>query len=353
MAIGLLIAFNGNCARISCQAADSSCNPFAILAGVRFFPRFIYSRNLTAATITGYSIDYTSGALSSAGFVSGDASSSLSMRPDGALLYSANSAHINTYFINQDSGALTLSNNQSASAPVMFLTDSNGRFGYSFATGSNSIDTYLLNDSGGMSFVSSSTDSGGMNYAAFHPGGRLLYVANSTSGDISTFTVDPSSGATSLLGQAPLAVARSVAIDPFGRFAYATDNTALLKIFQINVDGTLSLLGNATTGTFNTFVCASSDGRFVYTTNQTSADVSVLSVSSTGILTNVANRSAGSGPIGCALDRSGKYAYVNTPVGNVVPYSIDKSTGDLTQLSPIAAGSGAQGLAIQYQPAFP
>ena len=350
-----ILSFCANCRLVDdyCASADPTCNPLALIVLRRVYqPRFVYSGNFSGATITGYSLDYGSGMLTPLGTLATATSAHLSIHPGGRVLYSSNGTSLTSYVIDQGTGLLTAGATLPTVAASGLIPGAFGRFGYVLNTGSGTIDTYFLDgESGGMSFVSTTSANGTSNFAALHPGGLLLYVANS-SGNVSGFSVDPNTGLVALATQTPLAVARGVAIDPLGRYVYVTDNTNSLKVYSIQGDGSLLSIGTAPTGTFNTFVAAAPGAHSVYTTNQTSNDVSALSVGPTGALMSIANRAAGAGPIGIAIDFTGRYLYANGSSATLTAFAIDAVTGDLTQIGTQPAGTGAQAVAIHNQRVF-
>jgi len=344
----------------SCNAVDPSCSPLIILEFSRAAsPRFVYSANLTAGTINGYSVDHVSGNLTAFSSSTSIPNTNLiTVHPNGRFLYSANVNPASTttvYQIDQSSGTLTLANTipMAGNNPYIAVPDSTGRFAYVVNNTANTIGTYSLDGAtGNMTSVGSVASNGtNPNFIAIHPGGQYLYVANKNGNNISAFSIN--NGTLALIGQVGITNPIAVAIDPFGRYAYGTDLTSLLKIFSIGSDGNLTQIGTAPTGTFNTFVCVSANGRFVYVTNQTTSDVSVLSSGSSG-LTLVGNRSSGgTTAVGCATEPTGNYLYINnTGSGNFVLFKIDRTSGDITLVQALSAGAGAQGIAVQTQPGF-
>ena len=95
-----------------------------------------------------------------------------------------------------------------------------------------------------------------------------------------------------------------------------------------------------------------STGRFLYVTNNGSANVSGYTVNpGTGALTAVRGSpfAAGTGPEAIAIDPTGRFVFVANHVGNSVSaYTIDPGTGALAVVggSPFAAGSSPLGVAI-------
>lgn len=337
----------------TCLPADGDCAVGALLLYTpTLYPRFLYSGNLSANTITGYRINYSAGSVDSFGSVPQASNAHLSIHPNGKLLYAANGAAntVTTFVIDPFSGALNLSSSLNVNGPAAFTPAPAGAFGYLINTAAQTLETYILDPTGGALFFASTVSANGAsNHIGWHPDGRTLYIANS-SGNISTFTTDGATGQAILVASVPLAVARYVAVDPLGRFLYCTDNTSALKIFTINADRSLTQLASAATGSFNTVVTTSANGNLVYVTNQGTSDVSIFRVDSTGTLTPVATRPAGSSPIGVVADVTGKFVFVgNSGSLDVYGYRSNPATGDMTQFVTLPAGLGAQGLVIANQ----
>jgi len=185
---------------------------------------------------------------------------------------------------------------------------------------------------------------------AVAPNGRFAYfIRNDTSGFTpldgiaspnSTFTVQPG-----------ISGKRAIVIEPTGRFAYVTiagvENS--IEIYSITPNGpaagALNLLPGRvpTGGLLSNDVSADPTGRFLYTANSASGDLSMFSINPVnGGLTPLspATISVLGNPRTLKTDYSGKFLYVlNNGSAKVQVYAINQSTGMLSPL-PGEAGVG-------------
>ncbi len=119
--------------------------------------RFIYAANvgIGAYNVSAYSIDASSGALSEitgSPFAAGSAPFSLSVDPLGEFVYVANqsSRTVTPYTINQTTGALTAGTDVATeSNPQSITVDPSGQYVYVANYGSNSVSGYSINASSG------------------------------------------------------------------------------------------------------------------------------------------------------------------------------------------------------------
>jgi 6-phosphogluconolactonase (cycloisomerase 2 family) len=114
---------------------------------------FAYVANETAATISEYSINTSTGALtavSGSPLSTGSSPESLAVDPAGDYLYAVNVTAKNqvaAYSITSGSGALTLSGSPVAAGtfPVSIVLDPSGQFAYVANDTSNDISVYAVN----------------------------------------------------------------------------------------------------------------------------------------------------------------------------------------------------------------
>jgi 6-phosphogluconolactonase (cycloisomerase 2 family) len=181
---------------------------------------------------------------------------------------------------------------------------------------------------------------------AIAPNGRFAYfVRNETTGfghlGLSGLFTSPTS---TLSAQPGISGKRAITIEPTGRFAYVAiagvENS--IELYSITPNGpsagALNLLPNRvpTGGLLASDISADPTGRFLYTANSASGDISMFSINPvSGGLTPLspATISVGGNPRSLKADYSGKFLYVlNFGSAKVQVYAINQSTGMLSQI---------------------
>jgi 6-phosphogluconolactonase (cycloisomerase 2 family) len=143
------------------------------------------------------------------------------------------------------------------------------------------------------------------------------------------------------------------------RFVYvASTGSNNVSAYSINADGSLNSLLNYTVGTAPRFVLVHPAGRYLYTANHDSANISAFEISqATGALTTLASSPFGSStrPHTLAFDPQGRFLYVgheSARVAAVSAYTVNSATGELTQISgsPFAVASGSTPVSVHVSP---
>jgi len=301
-----------------------------------------------------YSTGTTTGVLASIGppvSSNDEGGRSLAVDPSGKFVYVTNwgegdtAGSISTYTINATTGALTSTGSINemcpglcAIAPWSIAVDPSGKFVYVANEGGlipTSVSILAINTTtGALASIGTVAAGGRAVSVAVHPTDKSAYVTNSDSNAISMYTVDATTGAltsagTIAAGTGPV----SVAVDPMGKFAYvANSGSNDASMYTINTTtGGLTSIGTIPAGTGPGFVAVDPTGKFTYVTNSASNDISMYSINgTTGALTSIGATAAGSAPTWIAIHPSGRFAYVtNSGSNNVSMYSIDASTGAL------------------------
>jgi 6-phosphogluconolactonase len=301
-------------------------------------PKFAYVTNEGSSSVSAYTIDGTTGALSpvpGSPFAAGLSPSSVAVDPSGKFAYVANqsSFNVSAYTIDGTTGALS---------PVP---------GSPFAAGS---------------FPRS---------VAVDPSGKFVYVANEcvpcSNGSVSAYTIDGTTGALSPVSGSPFAAGSfpvSVAVDPSGKFAYVVNsgsNLGFRNVSAYTIDGTTGALSPVSgspfaAGSFPVSVAVDPSGKFAYVANECDIESVLCSLNgtvsaftidrTTGALSPVPGSpfAAGSFPFSVAVDPSGRFAYVANLSGNVSAFTIDSTTGALGSVpsSPFAAGPSSLSVAV-------
>ncbi len=217
-----------------------------------------------------------------------------------------------------------------------------------------------LTSIGSVSFSPADRPNSGL---AVHPTGRFVYAttANPSPGYISLYLVDPMTGALTLSPTTYQAAnsPRAMTVDPTGRFLYAANNlgdtVSTLAVDLVN--GSLNRLSpgpilNGPPATEEpTSVAVHPSGRYLYTANSLSYDVSFYKVDpETGTLSDKETIPVpGVGRLaGIAIDPSGTYAFIGTSNGQAsqaISYRIE-SDGGLTEIGRNSTGAFVSQVAI-------
>ena len=142
-------------------------------------------------------------------------------------------------------------------------------------------------------------------------------------------------------------------------FAYVTDDkNNTVSAFEVNPStGALTAIAGPpfpNPGRASAAVTADPSGRFLYTTNDSSDDVTAYNIVQSGANSGALNLigtvvSGGSAPFGIAVEPRGHFAYVGNQGSNTVSgFAIDASTGALTPISgsPFSAAMTPSGVAV-------
>jgi len=362
-------------------------------ASVIYTPKFAYvanqGSNTIASTISAYKINASSGKItgvSGSPFADGGAgtfATSVTVDPSGRFGYVANAGtnSVSAYTINASTGALTAISGSPFAAglnPTSVTVDPSDRFAYVANGSSANVSAFTINSgTGALTPIGGSPfPAGGANTeplsVTVDPTGQFVYVASISlvggTGNIAALTIDPFTGALTAVSGSPFSTGsepctsgcevsypRSVAVDPSGRFAYVANDAKInsgyyMSSFAIDAGtGALTFLSLsvALSANQNPFYFVTTDplGQFVYAAE---ADIDGLSIdSSTGGLTNLTGSPfslpTGAVPFSVAVDPSGKFVYVaDAGTNEVTAFTIAATTGDLTAIAgdfAVAAGN--------------
>ena len=156
--------------------------------------------------ISTYTIDLTTGALTSVGqpIGAGDCSDSVSVDPFSKFAYVTNNQDddISIYSITATTGALkSLGTVATGSGPVSSAVHPSGKFAYVANRGSNDVSAYSINaNTGALTFTGTTAAGSGPSSIAIHPSGNFAYVTNSGSNSVSIYSIDAVTGALTLIG---------------------------------------------------------------------------------------------------------------------------------------------------------
>jgi 6-phosphogluconolactonase len=188
---------------------------------------FLYVADFADGNVTVLAIDGATGALTTGvsgspfGGGSGAGAVSIAIDPVGSFAYVANqtAATITAYSIDLTTGALKASGSplSTSSAPqAIAVGPAAANFVYAAnVTSTNDVASYAIASDGALTWKSTAGAQSLPVAVAVDPSGLFVYVANQNSGNVSVFTVDAATGALTPTGSPFLAGsgARSIAID--------------------------------------------------------------------------------------------------------------------------------------------
>ncbi len=327
-------------------------------------PQFAYVANYGGSSVSAYSINASTGALTAVAgspFAAGVYPDSIAVNPAGTVIYVANygDSTVSAYSINVSSGALTpVAGSPFASGPNPYSVTINpaGTLAYVSNYIGNSISVYSIAANGALTPIAGSPFAAGSNPSAvkINPAGTMAYVTNAGSNNVSAYSIG-SNGALTPIAGSPFAVGVSpeaVILNPAGTFAYVTnEGSGSVSAFSVAGNGALTpVAGSPFTAGSNPYaVMVNPMGTLAYVANYNGGNISAYSIGSNGALTPVVGSPfvTGATPSSIAINLAGSLAYVTNVGGNVWAYSIG-SNGALTPVagSPFAAGASPMSIAV-------
>jgi 6-phosphogluconolactonase (cycloisomerase 2 family) len=242
-----------------CVPSPGSCAPWSL--AVHPSGKFAYVANeggFTPTSVSMYSIDATTGALTSIGLIPTEGRATyVSVDPSGKFAYVANGGensdgspgvNVLMYAINATTGALTSIGTVAAdSLPTSIAVHPSGKFTYVANAGSNNVSLYTIDTTTGALTSAGLVAAGtGPTSLALDPAGRFAYVVNSRSNDVSMYTVNGTTGAlTSIATTGAGLFPTSLAVHPSGKFVYVA-NAGSNSVWMYSIDattGALTLMG--------------------------------------------------------------------------------------------------------------
>ena len=322
-----------------------------------FVPKFAYAANTGSNSVSVYTVNQTTGALTTgttAG-TGGAAPYSVAVDPFGRFAYAANfsSSNVSVFRINQTTGALTAGTAVSAGTnPYSVAVDPTGRFAYTANYGSNNVSVYTINQTTG-ALTAGTAVSAGTNTSSVtvDPTGRFVYATNYNSNNVSVYRINQTTGALTA-GTAVSAggYPYSVAVDPSGKFAYVANyGGGTVSVYTINPGTGALTAGTAVSAGPNPYsVTVDPTGRFVYAANYGGNTISIYTINPiTGALT--AGTAAGSttNPSSITVELSGRFAYVANYSTNIIRlFTINQTTGALAAGSTYGTGTNPRSVVI-------
>jgi 6-phosphogluconolactonase len=286
---------------------------------------------------------------------------SLILTQDHSILLAVNagSGQISTFLVNGPFLRLIDVESTGGSAPVSVAQWGDLVYVLNFAGNSNVVgfrldDGYLRRIHDGVRYLTS--DNSGASSLAFSPDGHWLVVTEKLNNNIDVFPVLPNGTlGPVVVTKDPAAGLFDVAFTPEGTLLPLEAGAGTLSSFWVESNGTLTSLSTAkpTLGQASCWLVVTPDGRYVYTSNAGSANISGFSIIGSGILTPIGSTIVGVNPTGStnldlAISGDGKFLYtLNSGSGTIGEFAVNnngtlKSLGAAGQFPPT---SGVNGIA--------
>jgi DNA-binding beta-propeller fold protein YncE len=287
---------------------------------------------------------------------------------------------IHGFSVDSNSGALTLVSggpfavtNLEAASDVRLAPDPTGTALYatSAGTGGPNVVAFTISSTTGMLTAAAANQTLPVpaGRIAVDPKGKNAYVIpdpSANTAEVFGFSIDPTTHGLSALPDQPTTlpgIPHDITSDPSGAFVYVTfQGTPGEEIAAFSRDlnsGTLAVLPGSpfanTGGDSPQGIRVTPNGKFVAVANQTTSNVSVLSLTTgTGVLTDVAGSPFASGnePAPVAIDPSGNFVFVGNSGGDSLSAYTISPEGALAPVAgtPIALGSISQPGSIAVDP---
>jgi 6-phosphogluconolactonase (cycloisomerase 2 family) len=215
---------------------------------------FAYTLVNSPSEVIGYNYSSTSGALTPlAGFpitLGFPGASGLAITSTGKFLYASNPAAntISSFSIDTSTGALTLVGTATSvsGAPAVLTLDDTSTLLFGLNTQNNTVSVFTISSTGLLTEVNSSPFSAGQNPVNGVFADGILYVANQNAGTVSALALNrttdqltPISGSPFAAGTRPV----SLAVSSGGKFLVVTTSSSasgVIDVFAIGSGGTLT-----------------------------------------------------------------------------------------------------------------
>jgi 6-phosphogluconolactonase (cycloisomerase 2 family) len=331
--------------------------------------KFLYSANNGDGTISAFTINASSGALTAMGgspVAAGMQPYELKRDPSGHFLYAVDESTpgaVLGYAIDATTGALAAvpgSPFAVGNVPESLAFDASGSYLYAANSMSNTISAFIINStSGALSAVSGSP----FTVAGTNPGpqalaaaGGFLYVVNGTTNTVAVLAINASTGALSASSSASTGTSPyAIAIDPSGAVAYVANagtGAGSLSAYTINAaTGALAAVSTGAGIAPGNYLGIDPGGKFLFVTVATGVSVYPITTATAALAAAVTGSpfATGTNAYSVAIDPSGKFVYVaNDGSANISGFTLNATTGVLTPISggAVAAGTFPDFLAI-------
>jgi 6-phosphogluconolactonase (cycloisomerase 2 family) len=361
------------------SVASGSAVNLTVSSGAGAAQHFAYVSNAGDGTISAYSVDGTTGALTPlAGSPIAVAGAiqlyEAKVDPSGKFLYVVdNSAtgpmDIYAFSIDAGTGALTAvagSPFAGGNQPQSLAFDASGAYLYVANVTDNSISAYSISSTTGVltQLSGSPFTVSGTNPAPEQivRAGNYLYTVNSNTNAVDVFAINTGTGAlTEGVAGSPFATDTgpfSLVVDPSGAVLYTANvgasSNGSISAFTINSStGVLSAVaGNPLAIQVSNYLAIDPHSKFLFVTLITGGVAAYPINAASGVLGTAAAGSpfaTGTNSYSVTVDPSGQFVYVcNDGSANVSEFSLAAGTGVLTPIagSPVSAGANPDFIAI-------
>lgn len=336
-------------------------------------PQFLYAVNELSNSISAYSINSATGALTpvvGSPFSTPPMPHWIAFNPSATTAYvvtdNSTVASLVTFSINKQTGALANAGTLSLSSPSFFvpMVERSGRFLVLAGARSNTVDLFLLDPSTGKPNRVASFPAGNLPWSTtIDPLNRFVYLAGS-SNHLVGYVLDTSLGKLTEIPGSPFRVRSLVPIpskqpvnqiaimDASGNFLYVTDPaTKTISGYVVNPGtGSLSPISGSPFSSQGIAVFdAAMDpaGNYLYVSDWHKGLIAAFAISNSGALVPIAGSplvtpfmttSKPGGGIALAVTPSGHFLYASSTEANqIVGFAIDPASGALHQVSaPVA-----------------
>jgi 6-phosphogluconolactonase (cycloisomerase 2 family) len=350
------------------NAAGANVTNVAIVCAT--IGQFAYTANNGSGTLTSWSINPTTGALTqtsnppisvvTAGSAFPTAPAAVSLAPNGKWAFSAtdNGTRIWAFTMDPMTGVLT-QNGAPVSVPFTnghpypdIAVDPSNHFLYLASEGDGQVAGFTIDQtSGQLTLIPGSPFAAGAGAGAipaFSPDGHFVYVMNQTGNTVSAYAITPVTGVLTKVGttDAPTGTTPTwIVFTPNGKFAYVSNSgSGNISEYSVNADGSLTATVTIGAGDGAADLTVDATGTHLYCPNKatggTGSTISVYSIDqATGLLTQVgANVPTGAAPFLVTIDATGRFAYTASSGGaDVHGFTIDQTTGGLTPMAQVFA----------------
>jgi 6-phosphogluconolactonase len=383
VSLALLIVIGTSCGQMAATPPSTSPSPSPDCVPSTH-PAFAYVLNSSDATISMYTVNSCSGALTATdpatvptGVDNGFNAESMAIDPTGNFLYVANlgsnatdAATVSMFTINPNTGTLTATS--PAQVPTGFFPQgiaASANFVYTANSDDNSVSMFTINTGSGLltplspsetvvpPLFSSRSSFSSPDFVAVGPSGQFLYVTDQDNGAISTFSINSETGA--LTPTTPAGVIAGpdpweITFDPTGKFAYVPDED-IGDVYMYTVDAaTGTLTPNPAVfvpaGNQPAYMAVHPSGKFAYVVNRYDGTVSMYTIdASTGTLVpnTPATVQAGTWPYPIVLNAAGTFAYVANQNGASISIYAIGSSGVLTPAGMVQTGNNPVAIALR------
>lgn len=348
----------------SCSIANGSGRANATVSNITVTctasaSRYVYAVNGGDSTIAAFTLDSSTGLLSTLSSVSASNASSTApslavMAPSGNALYVLNpksccagSAEVTAFTVDNASGTLSFASSVVVgNTATGIAVDGTGSYLYVARYDGAVISSFSIDTSTGVfsavGDASLAIDAAPMGLAA-DPSGKFVYSANSGSNNVTAWRIG-SGGVLTSVGTSPAGASpKAVVVDPSGRFAYSANNgDNTLTAFRINTTtGALTKVANTPLASAPSSLAVAPNGRWLLAASVSGKSVTVLGINSTtSALTTINTVTLAGTPSAIAVDANSRYAFVTSTSDNALStLELNSTSGQLSFTGSVSAGN--------------